>query len=464
MDRTRHHLLTRRQAQFAAVMAGWMLAWMAAGSRYELGWPAIASSSPTRASVQAAGLSLPAAAAPSTRSAQDGSVRVDCDFAGGNILVDGIDGDRVRLRQDLRDTDGWWFYWSFRVRGAQGRKLRFEFTDGDPIGVRGPAVSADGGKTWRWLGADAGDVRSFAYAFPAGAAEGGDVRFAFTIPYQQADWDRFCQANRDNPRLRPDVLCTSRHGRKIPCLYVAASTGQPTCRVLLTSRHHACETLATYAVEGLLAAVLKPAGPSQRWLGRNVEFLAVPLMDLDGVEEGDQGKNRKPRDHNRDYEGPSIYPEVAALRKLVPAWSAGKPLVAMDIHCPWIRGGRNQVVHIIGSPYERNWAQQQRFGEILERLRRGPVPYRAVDNLPFGQDWNKDGPEMKGKKTCSRWAAELPNSLMSMSLELPYADARGAEVNAAAARQFGQDLAAAMGEYLQQHRETEEKTTAGDER
>ena len=43
------------------------------------------------------------------------------------------------------------------------------------------------------------------------------------------------------------------------------------------------------------------------WFRRNVEVLAIPFMDKDGVEEGDQGKNRKPRDHNRDYIGQSVH-------------------------------------------------------------------------------------------------------------------------------------------------------------
>ena len=64
-------------------------------------------------------------------------------------------------------------------------------------------------------------------------------------------------------------------------------------------------------------------------LGHNVESLVregcepririealVPFVDKDGVEEGDQGKNRAPRDHNRDYAGASMYPETGALREL----------------------------------------------------------------------------------------------------------------------------------------------------
>ena len=62
--------------------------------------------------------------------------------------------NRVFLRQDLRDTEGFWFYWYFRVRGASGRTLTFHFTDGKPVGVRGPAISLDEGATWTWLGAD----------------------------------------------------------------------------------------------------------------------------------------------------------------------------------------------------------------------------------------------------------------------------------------------------------------------
>src|SRR5918998_4082861 len=80
-------------------------------------------------------------------------LEVDADCPGGNVIVDRIDGDDIHVRPDLRDTVGDWFYWNFRVRGAAGRTVNVHFTKGNPIGVRGPAVSIDGGKTWRWAGA-----------------------------------------------------------------------------------------------------------------------------------------------------------------------------------------------------------------------------------------------------------------------------------------------------------------------
>ena len=60
---------------------------------------------------------LPASAAYPTGS----SLSIDGNFPAGNILVDRIEGDDAFIRQDLRDTDGWWFYWHFRVRQAGGR-------------------------------------------------------------------------------------------------------------------------------------------------------------------------------------------------------------------------------------------------------------------------------------------------------------------------------------------------------
>ncbi len=77
-------------------------------------------------------------------------LRVDAAIPAGNIVVERIEGDRVELRQGLRDTEGWWFSWHFRVRGAAGRTLTFRFTNGNPIGVRGPAASRDAGKSWQW--------------------------------------------------------------------------------------------------------------------------------------------------------------------------------------------------------------------------------------------------------------------------------------------------------------------------
>ncbi len=369
---------------------------------------------------------------------------IDCDFPGGNIIVERVDGDDVYLRQDLRDTEGDWFYWCFRVRGPAGRALTFRFTAGNVIGVRGPALSLDGGKTWQWLGADAVQENSFSYAFGPGA---DDVRFSFGMPYMASDLRTFLERHRGNPALREETLCVTRRGRTVERLHVGRLRGKPEHRVLITCRHHCCEMMASYVLEGLLEQVLH-GDDDGAWLRGNVELLVVPFVDKDGVEDGDQGKSRRPRDHGRDYADESIYASTGAIRRLVPAWSEGRLRVALDLHCPHIRGPHNEVIYQVGHPDVCASREQCRFGEILEGAVSGPLPYQTSDDLPFGQAWNTGG-NYSGGKGCSRWAAELPGVRLPSSFEVPYANAGGAEVNAETARAFGHDLARALRRYLE---------------
>ena len=370
------------------------------------------------------------------------AVLVDAGFPGGNVVLDKIDGDTVLLHQDLRDTEGDWFYWHFRVRGAAGRTLTFRFTRGNVLGVRGPAVSTDGGHTWAWLGTTTIKGASFQYAFPPTADE---VRFCFAIPYLEANLREFLQRHARRPALRVESLCRTAKGRDVELLRVGRLDGAAGQRVLLTARHHACESLADYALEGLLETVLADE-PDGAWLREHVEFLAVPFMDKDGVEDGDQGKNRKPHDHNRDYIQ-RIHPSVKALTERVPAWSQGKLRVALDLHCPHIRGEHNEVIYFVGGPDPLIWQQVTRFAEGLAAERQGPLGYRVQDNLAYGQAWNKPYPDTR-LLSFGRWAAELPGIRLATSLEIPYANAGGQKVTADTARAFGKDLAHALRRYL----------------
>jgi hypothetical protein len=368
---------------------------------------------------------------------------VDADFPGGNVVVDKIEGDTVFLHQDLRDTAGDWFYWCFRVCGAAGRTLTFQFTKSNVIGVRGPAVSSDGGQTWSWLGTGTVKDAAFRYTFPEGAE---DVRFCFGIPYLEANLKQFLSRHASSPALQAATLCRTAKDRDVELLRVGRLDGGAEHGVLLTARHHCCESLASYTLEGILDTVLAD-DEDGAWLREHVEFMAVPFMDKDGVEDGDQGKNRKPHDHNRDYLQ-KIYPSVTALTERVPVWSEGKLRVALDLHCPWIRGQHNEVIYFVGGPEPEIWERAVQLGKLLEAVQQGPLVYRVSDNLPFGKAWNT-GPGGPNLKSCSRWAAELPGIQVASGIEIPYANAAGKEVTADSARAFGRDLARALRRFLQ---------------
>jgi hypothetical protein len=362
---------------------------------------------------------------------------VDADFPGGNVIVDRIAGDDVYVRQDLRDTQGDWFWWYFRVRGGAGRRLRVFFTRGNPIGVRGPAVSVDGGRRWSWLGPRqvAADAPSFEYVIPPGAEE---VRFSVAVPYVEEDLRRFLDRHRGDPSLRRDILCTSRKGRKVESLRIGASDGTAEHRIILTARHHACECMASWALEGLMEEALS-SSPEGQWLRTHAALWIVPFVDKDGVEEGDQGKHRRPHDHDRDYTGTSLYPEIRAIRGQVPSWSQGRLRLAMDLHCPGLRGNAHEAIQFIGTENQENWRRVQRFAALLEGGQRGPLVYRSQDDVPWGASWNTAA-TFKDGKPFHAWMSELPG-VTAIAVELPYANARGATVTAESARLFGRDLA-----------------------
>lgn len=156
-----------------------------------------------------------------------GEFSIDAAYPGGNIVVERIEGNTVYLRHDLRDTDGWWFYWNFRAKAAAERTLRFQFIDKNPIGTNGPAVSTNCGKSWLWLGTDRVKDSSFSYTFAENASE---VRFCFAVPYQESDLQNLLARFQNSPNLAVGELCRTRKGRSVERVHVGRIEGRPKYR------------------------------------------------------------------------------------------------------------------------------------------------------------------------------------------------------------------------------------------
>lgn len=376
-------------------------------------------------------------------------ITIVADFPGSNILVERIDGEDIYLRQDIRDTTTFWFYWAFQVCGAQGKHLTFHFSGGDVFGVRGPAVSYDDGASWQWLGDDIvsrQDREDVAFSHECSQAH-TKVLFAFCPIYTQADLDHFLQDEVKSTFVQKEVLCHSRQGKEVEFLRIGNSSTK--FQLILTCRHHACEAVASYFLEGVLEAILGEDEVGV-WFRNNVYCAVVPFIDKDGVEAGDQGKNRAPHDHNRDYGGDvsdSIYPEVAALRRWMSSWlREEKHPVVLDFHCPHIRGNENEDVYFVGVPSPQVWEEVMKLSTIWENLADGALPFRKSHNLPFGEKWNTGSNYSEGK-SFTKWASELPAVRLAAAMEMPYASAGGAEVTPESCRELGRSLAKALQTY-----------------
>lgn len=68
------------------------------------------------------------------------------------------------------------------------------------------------------------------------------------------------------------TLCVSEEGRNI--LYVEA--GEGVRDILITSRHHACESTGSYVLEGFAEAFAR--API-----KGIRLVCVPFVDFDGV-------------------------------------------------------------------------------------------------------------------------------------------------------------------------------------
>jgi len=355
-----------------------------------------------------------------------GAVTIRGDFSGGNILVDQNDGDSVQLAPDLRG-DNPWFYWYFEAAVTRPGRVKFVFPAkvagfvNGAIGFQGPAISKDLGKTWAWMGTGTVEENAFYYDFEK---QGDKVRFAVTIPYLQAEFDDFLARNAGKPHLRRTVLTKSRKGRAVELLQVG-EPGAGIQPVLMTARHHAAETIASYVLEGFVQEAMSDSAVGSHFRKKYVLF-AVPFVDKDGVEDGDQGKNRKPHDHNRDYGEKSIYPEVQAIREL------DKRLdfkFAVDFHCPTLLMDSHQVIYFVGAKQHPQY-NLQNVTEFARGIKAG-----LPKNAPGGPlVWLRDEDDTSPKN--SRYFGFKEGAVMSATIEIPFAPP-GKATDAASCRKYG---------------------------
>ena len=362
-------------------------------------------------------------------------LKVDTQIPAGNGIIHRVEGDRIFLSPDNRDSTRDWFYWHVRIRNCAGQNITLLFDRPCCTTVRGAAVSRDQGRTWAWVP----EYVPYSEEVHINAGDADELRVCLAFPYTLASLDTFLKQIPETAPVRRHELCRTREGRPVPWLELGASKGTEQTQWVFTARHHACEMMANYVLEGILTEFLDT--PS---LHRTHRLLVVPLVDLDGVEKGDQGKDRAPRDHNRDYDPPAVHPETAALRAWIEAETDDRLAACLDLHCPFVVGeAHNQKLYFVGSESAVIWKWQQTFAKRLEALNRSPLPFSADDAMPFGQAWNT-AKNYKQGLSFIRWMIQTRPHSMSSTLEIPYADVKGHAVTPGTARAFGRSVGRAL--------------------
>lgn len=345
-------------------------------------------------------------------------MKIHDDFTGGNIKFIKQCGDDVYLDHNLRDTKQYWFYWAFCVEGAAGKKITFHMHPVS-VGYWGAAMSYDL-ENWHWV--DNRNEDSFTYEF---SEKENKVYFAHSMFYHPK---RFLKVS-EEIHLNTFELCKSRKGRSVP----ACTIGSGEKSVILTARHHACESTGSYVLEGVLREF------SENPIEEATVF-CVPFVDYDGVVDGDQGKGRTPHDHNRDYmkEG-SIYPETAAIREYVEKHGCN---YGFDFHSPWHRYDENDTAFIVRNSVEK-LSKVERFSKILEKqITPNSLKYSSKNDFPPMTDWNRP---------CENFSCTMnsrPECEIAHTLECTYFGTADNKVSEAKLIELGRCYARTIKEYM----------------
>ena len=319
------------------------------------------------------------------------------------------------LANDLRDTEGDWFYWCFKAEGAQGKTLTFTFGEHDYVSYWGAAVSRDG-ENWTWSGRETAKPNGFTYTF---GPDDDCLIFCHDMNYPYTRFERVAK----ELNLPVSVLTKSEQGRDVPLVRL----GEEGPALLLTSRHHCCESTGTWVIEGMLREFAENPPSTFR-------VLAVPFVDLDGAVNGDQGKSRKPHDHNRDYIEHPIYKSTAAIMKLAESENI---LWDIDLHAPAHQGHEHDYIYLLRTDINANTLRET-FSELLEKeTKLCPEAFPFCHRFAF--DWYYPNPG-----SCGYFFATRPGTRLACTIESTYAGNYWRKVSAESLIAFGRCAARAI--------------------
>jgi len=194
----------------------------------------------------------------------------------------------------------------------------------------------------------------------------------------------------------------------------------------LVGRQHSGETPGSWVLDGLLRAAAE--------LGADAPLIwAVPLSNVDGVEQGDYGKDNFPYDLNRAWGQPPMRHETLVIQRDIERWRRRcRPVLAIDFHAP---GGCEADGAYAYLPKPDRFPEQfAEVGKWTEAARKALGPELAAEVFSRTASY------------ASRWETPTFTAYMSLlgipafTLETPYALANGTVMTREVYRELGRRL------------------------
>ncbi len=158
---------------------------------------------------------------------------------------------------------------------------------------------------------------------------GNSTDFALTYPYGRNELREFL-SRQEEYFFNEDHIGLTQKNRELSRLSNNyGSSKQELKGIYFIARQHSGETPGSWALEGFLKRFGHPDAKDRFTLW------GIPFADLDGVEEGDYGKDNFPHDLNRAWGNPPMRHETLVIMRDIQRWRERcSPCVSIDFHAP----------------------------------------------------------------------------------------------------------------------------------
>jgi murein tripeptide amidase MpaA len=341
------------------------------------------------------------------------TLSINCQFDSGNIKVVDPSTNPVQLaiRHDHQSDFYQWFY--FSVCGAKAQdNLQFSLTNA------GGAAFPGGWQHFQVLASyDREDWFRVETRYQDGcltfdhAADHDLVWYSYGTPYS---WERHQDLlgwaqTQDHCEL--EILGQTLDGRPLSLLKIGEDTPQKR-KIWLTARQHPGETMAEFAIEGLLQKLLDPSHACGRKLLEDAVFYIIPNMNPDGSVRGHLRTNAAGVNLNREWQDATMErsPEVFLTQQKMRATGVD---LFIDCH------GDEEIPYVFLVDNQGIAAYGPRLAKLEANFKQQLLISNPDYQTEFGYDTDLPG---QANPTLASASVGQTYDCLSLTLEMPFID------------------------------------------
>lgn len=347
------------------------------------------------------------------------ALAVSANFDSGNIDVLSIENPediRLSIRQDHQSDFYQWFH--FRVTGAKGVPLTLRIVNA------GGSAYPDG---WPGYKARVSECRQVWAQAETSYANGeltirytprsNSVWFAYFAPYSMERHHDLIAEMAQKPGVDVSVLGQTLDGQDLDLVTIGEAAknrgGENKRSVWIIARQHPGETMAEWAVEGMLRRLTDPADPVAVRLRQKCVFYIVPNMNPDGSRRGHLRTNAAGVNLNREWGTPTLEASPEVFHVLAHMDKVGCDF-CLDVH------GDEAIPHNFIAGFEGVSEASEHQFELLERYKTALERISPDFQTRVGYEPSKPG---EANLSMSTNALAARYGCLAMTLEMPFKDA-----------------------------------------